>query len=55
MVPLLASPCVNGTVGSSIFLDNVSECTQCPGGHYCDKEQMIWFDIWSSVTKGLLF
>ena len=46
-----ASPesCFEGSIGTAQWLESSTDCTQCPGGHFCDATITMWTDIWSST------
>ena len=43
-------PCPAGTFGSVAGLESVQECTDCPGGYFCDREALAWDDISDGIN-----
>ena len=46
-------PCPVGTFGSIDGLESEQECTDCPGGYFCDREALTWDEL--SESDGLTF
>ncbi|KAH3750577.1 hypothetical protein DPMN_185104 [Dreissena polymorpha] len=37
--------CPTGTYGNSTGLFQISECTPCPGGYYCDQQAQTMYTL----------